>query len=280
MKKEDIIIELGSNLVNELLSICFEHQLDLEHLSFNSFLLKTVLENDENETNSQIDLVVEQYRHLVKDLGDDFVNSIVEDIKKEMSSGVSISVQVEDKTIHVRSNVSDFDLTFNDYIVNPDWMTTDSYNLDLVNTSDRLKGFIDNDDKAKEAIAMVMFQVLGVLIYLQLPSKEAEIKKTTNLQVQTKGNSKKGKSSNKKKTYIYKTTYRIDDIKVNQENSNNRTYKRKVEQWVARGHWRTLKDGRTIWIKESVRKSKLPIEFVEANESDTSKHYKISRVDL
>ncbi len=279
MKKEDIIIELGSNLVDKLLSICFEHQLDLEHLAFNDFVISTTLD-DENDTNHQIDLVVEQYRHLVKDLDDEFVNSIVEDIKKEMSAGVSISVQVEDKTIHVRSNVSDFDLTFNDYIVNPDWMTTDSYNLDLVNTSDRLKGFIDNDDKAKKAIAMIIFQVLGVLIYLQLPNKETKIKKTTNLQVQTKGNNKKSKKSNKKKIYLYKTTYRINDIEVNHKNSNNRTYKRKVEQWVTRGHWRTLQDGRTIWIKESVRKSKLPVENIEDNSSNTSKHYKISRVDL
>lgn len=46
-----------------------------------------------------------------------------------------------------------------------------------------------------------------------------------------------------KKTYIYKTVYRYENLQV-----HHRTYERTMESWSVKGHWRTYATGKKVWI--------------------------------
>lgn len=280
MKKEDIVIELTDEVMFELSKLCFDYELDLAHLPFKTFKVKKVYKDvdkyfDENYNSN----VLKKCRELAEENGsmsDASFNRIINNIKKSILSGVLTSVEIIDKTFYIQSEVGDVRLTFKDYVLPANWMYTDSYSVHYSNENTEVKEYLNNNDDGLEAILRSVLEVVGVLIYLQMPNKTREVQKRTNLQIEGKSNKKK--SSSKKKVYLYKTTYYIDGIDIECETKDTRNYNRKTDQWISRGHWRTLRNGRKIWIKESVKKSKVPV--VKTENSNTSKEYKITKVDL
>ena len=159
--------------------------------------------------------------------------------------------------------------------MSPGELPNSTFDLQLVNTSDKFASKINEDEKLMLSMWTVITQVVGTLIYLQIPNKINSIKKTSKLQVVS--NKSKKKAKQQKKTYLYKTTHHIDNIDIDNEIAKTRSYNRKNSEWVSRGHWRTFPSGRKIWVKESIKRSKTNI--TNATNNDTSKNYKITRID-
>lgn len=78
---------------------------------------------------------------------------------------------------------------------------------------------------------------------------------------------KKSKSKSNNKTYIKHKTITIN--KYSNDNITNRNYERHTESWIQRGHWRTYKSGKKVWIKECVKNAK------NSDSNDISKIYEI-----
>ncbi|MBQ8998168.1 MAG: hypothetical protein IJ086_05695 [Clostridium sp.] len=274
MKKENIVIEIGENIIQEISKLNYEYSLDLNYLSFNDFVIHKDFKVD-SSTIESITRVSHQYRNLVPHLSNKEIDALIKTITKDMSSGINTHVKRVDKTLEIRSDSIDFDLTFNDYIVPAEWMLSENYSLELVNASEKVSSLVKENVDYQKSILLTALEVVGLLIYLQLPNEVKNIQKSSKLEVSSKSNKKK--SNSKKKIYLYKTTYRIIDVDLEKYCSNTRNYNRKIDEWAARGHWRTLKDGRKIWIKECIKRSKTPVNNPNGN---TSYNYKITKADI
>lgn len=109
--------------------------------------------------------------------------------------------------------------------------------------------------------------IVGVIEYLNAPSKAIVSRDVKEPVASNEKKSKKSKKSKNKKTYIYKRYYVVDNIETN----SNRKYERHTESWISRGHWRTYKSGKRVWIKEQVRgRGKNKVQ---------TKEYKINKLD-
>ena len=281
MKKEDIVIELSDKVMNNISKVCFNYNLDLEHIPFSKFKIREVHENiDEYFEDSIIDKcreISENQGYLSK-LGESKFNEIIKSVKDMVSAGIETSVEIVGRTIHIDSEIGKISLTFNEGVKNLNITKELCYTIEYSSNAKRFEQYVRESDEGRTQIARTMLSVIGVLTYLQIPNKSKEVLKTSRIDVENKKSKpKKKKPSKQSKTYIYKTTYHINDIADNVDLEERRGYERKIEEWTARGHWRTLRDGRKIWIKESVRKSKIP---VSNNAENVSKEYKITKVDL
>lgn len=108
--------------------------------------------------------------------------------------------------------------------------------------------------------------IVGVIEYLNSPS-QVIAKREVKEPVTNKGSKSKKSKNKSKKTYIYKCYYSIDKI----DTASKRSYERHTESWTSRGHWRTYKSGKRVWIKEQVRgRGKNKVQ---------TKEYKISKLD-
>jgi|SRR5690554_3111764 len=70
---------------------------------------------------------------------------------------------------------------------------------------------------------------------------------------------RKGKSKKKKKTQVRVVKighYYMNVDTVQQRTQETRQYNRQTESWRVRGHWRTYKSGKRVWIKPQVRGKK------------------------
>ena len=280
MKKEDIVIELSDKVMNNISKVCFNYDLDLEHIPFSKFKIKETHENVDEYFDGDI---VEKCRTLTKEqgyfdkLGESKFKEILNSVRDMVSSGIETVVEVSGRTIRINGEIGDIELTFNEGITKASVTKDLCYTLEYTSKTKKFEKYISESYEGRTQIARTMLSVIGVLTYLQIPNKSKEVLKTSRIDVENKKSKSKKKSSKQSKTYIYKTTYRIDSIADNVDLEERRSYERKTEEWTARGHWRTLRSGKKIWIKESKRKSKIPV----SNSSDnTTKEYKITKVDL
>lgn len=182
MKKEDIVIEISEKAVDMLSNLSFEHELDLNYLSFKEFVIR----NNFEANNSMLEAaknISEKHRDMISKLSDKEINSIIKSIMKDMASGLNTHVKIIDKTLEIRSKSADFNLTFKDYIVPTEWMNEDICTIELVNTSDTLTSIIKENIEYQKSILLVALQVIGTLIYLQLPNKIQAIEKISKLEV-------------------------------------------------------------------------------------------------
>ena len=283
MKKEDIIIEVNNDVLSKIGTLSSKYELDLEHLSFKKFTINDVLEMHYKNIDVLKD-IKENSRNIFPNISEEKINATVKSLLKEKNISIKTEVEVNDKEVNIKSDFIDLTLVFKDYIFKP----SDSFEDALLEIrlneekgnryQETYKKCSNEYDNNLEMITVqTIHRVLGILIYFQLPNKVNFIEKSSRLEVKGKTNKKKSKA-NSKKIYLYKTTYKIKDIdnELDEININTRTYNRKVNEWVARGHWRTLRDGRKIWIKQSIRKSKTPVNNAEI----TSTNYKITSIDI
>lgn len=108
--------------------------------------------------------------------------------------------------------------------------------------------------------------IVGVIEYLNSPS-QVIAKREVKEPVTNKGSKSKKSKNKNKKTYIHKCYYSVDKI----DTASKRSYERHTESWTSRGHWRTYKSGKRVWIKEQVRG--------RGKDNLQSKSYKINKLD-
>ena len=118
--------------------------------------------------------------YILNSLSKKEIDNIIKSFKKEIVSGVYISVQITDRTIEIRSQIADFNLIFNNYIISPGELSNNAFELQFVGMSDRLTSKINEDEKLMIGIWTVITQVIGILIYLQMPNKVNSAKKHQN----------------------------------------------------------------------------------------------------
>lgn len=99
-----------------------------------------------------------------------------------------------------------------------------------------------------EMFALQVCNLLGnVIHYIEAPKYEVE--SSERREVDFSKSKKKGKKS--KKIYINKKIYRFSDVpKEKQERS---PVTRHTEAWDVRGHWRTYKCGKRVWVRPYVK---------------------------
>jgi len=114
---------------------------------------------------------------------------------------------------------------------------------------------IMNHNFTKNAIKSYYKYVLDFLMYTHLNQNTTKkiIKKNPLLSV---GNSSK-RSSKKQRSIVSvskgKTVYEYEAKDEKQIDTNKREYQRHTESWRVRGHYRTYKSGKKVWIKPQVR---------------------------
>lgn len=100
-----------------------------------------------------------------------------------------------------------------------------------------------------------IFSILYKLIYVLQMEKEIIFKTKTTKATKTNTKKKNKKNNNNKKlTYIH--TYKVKNDTVENFKSKHREYTFKTNSWNVRGHWRTYKSGKKIWINEHQHKRK------------------------
>lgn len=70
-----------------------------------------------------------------------------------------------------------------------------------------------------------------------------------------KNRHKKNKKNSKKKIRVSNVVYRIKEIDA-REQPQERTWTRHTDAWRVRGHWRTYKSGKKVWVKEHIKGNK------------------------
>lgn len=80
---------------------------------------------------------------------------------------------------------------------------------------------------------------------------------------------RKSKSKGKKKSNVTYINHKTITINKSNNTETNKSYERHTESWVQRGHWRTYRSGKRVWIKECVKNAK------EKNVTNISKTYEI-----
>lgn len=123
----------------------------------------------------------------------------------------------------------------------------------------KLNKFTSNQDH----FAVRINNLIGnTLDYINKPREEVE--KEERREVKYSG--KKSRKSKRNKTYINKTIYRVLSYTEPEE---KRTYGRHLDSWDVRGHWRTMKTGKRIWVSSYTKGDK---------EKAQDKEYKITKV--
>lgn len=87
-----------------------------------------------------------------------------------------------------------------------------------------------------------------LMAYMEYYSDMKEYVEVEDVKVIKKKKDKKGKVKSKKTVKIGKRIYKI---RVTNESvvRDKRRYERSMEKWSVRGHWRTTKTGKKVWIK-------------------------------
>lgn len=153
------------------------------------------------------------------------------------------------------------------------------YNVGLPNHSELTK--LDEFEEIMEILAeeMVLQFLTSVIALGDTGKSVVDIKKKEALKLQPTLNKKKSKNKGKKKAPIYiKYTDIKIDIKSDEEieeikESVQRENKRHVSQWNVKGHWRTYKTGKKIWIKAQTRKASVVSSDDSVCESNHKQEY-------
>ena len=220
-------IELTEKVALELLKNRKIDRVDYEHLPFKEFTIKypmRVYLSTEQAINDTLAKV--QYNKRVEDITADIIN----DMRKYASDYTSKNVRLE-----YSYNEGEPHITLYDPLDSKLFEMKIMLGIPVT---------IENNF-AKEslpfAIGLIVI-ITNILAYIQKPREEVIVQSTKEYQ---KRGTKGGKSSGK--SYIYKKIYKVMNFIPNTE---KRDYHRTVESWGVRGHWRTYKSGRKVWIKE------------------------------
>lgn len=286
---KDIILEIdfdiGNTIEIELIKLGGKCDVDLDHTPFKEFsvrltptkecyndLIKETAKRYAKRYINEHNLNIDALKHL----------ELINDFEKELKSKTidfnrEIDVEFNDKGMRLtqydfhadilinkrKFNMLDDDLEFKieiKYYENPD--------SSLFNYS--LEKEIFNNTRL----------VFGICAFLQTSKVEVPYTKKVNLNNHHKKSSKK-KNKGNKKTYLYNKVYKINKNTLEDATSlasnipsserGKRTYH--ISSWYQRGHWRTYKNGKSVWIEAQF---KHPRNI--SKEDDTKKTYKITKM--
>lgn len=264
MKNEQITIELADDVTDELMKIGSSETIDLNYLPFKSFSI--IISDLFNE------LDYEEFKNLLKSQSSILPSmEVYKDFLKHATKPV-LDVKIEGNKINLTRITNGKETS--DVIISLSSMTISSENYESVISNVEInkdtEDFIDRGDYGEilsKTIVVDLTLVLGLIKYMQGEPTEKIVK---NRVIENKPNKKKNKKGSNKKTYIYKTKYIVQGI---ERPVQERTFERRTESWISRGHWRTYKSGKKIWINETIKHAK-----DTPKDSVIKKDYKITKI--
>lgn len=120
------------------------------------------------------------------------------------------------------------------------------------------------ESQMKDIISKISFVIISELAYANftvINHKTIVEENTTSTKVRQPVKNKKNKNKKNKTVKAVRNinitnVHRVINRSRNVKNEEKRSYERKIENWTARGHWRTYKSGKKIWIAPQNRKAK------------------------
>lgn len=270
--KTEVKIELTAKASVDIMNMGTREIIDLNHPPYEEF---SVVFGTEKISEDYIEKIIREnkVKNIAKDLkelSDKEIKALIKNYNT--SEDIEAVVKVESKKVTVK--VSDWSLILNTN--SPVFHLKEkvdgidiSIDFETINKELELK--YNQSEQLRNSMMTYMFGVLGLISFMQ-GDKETILKPRTKLQIE--GSKKKGKGKNKSnKTYIYKKRYVIDDSIIEQlAKSSEREYHRKVDQWIRRGHWTTLRNGKRVWREPQICNAK------ESTGNKRVKEYKITTV--
>lgn len=110
-----------------------------------------------------------------------------------------------------------------------------------------------NEHEYNESIISTHASLMAYMEYYGDKKEYVDVKRST---VQVSSKYKKSKSvKNKKSKKSVKIKRKVYNIKVDKNATivDKRMYKRHMDKWTQKGHWRTYKSGKRVWIKPMVK---------------------------
>lgn len=246
--KRSIIVETNKEMLSKGINT-----IDLNHIPFSKF---TVTESNEIDFNTAMEIVAKEFA-----LRNEMVDPISQ-VKLANDIKNAIKVRKIDYTItekEVIANHKDYEVTMKhdgefigDIGVDAIIKLFDDSLIETIATKSELEKQSFSNKLAGELITIL----INVLYILSNNKTQYEINERESTKVKSRVDKKHSK--NKSKSKKNKVTYiKYKDINIIKRKYVNPTEKRgsyeyHVESWVTRGHWRTYKSGKKIWINERV----------------------------
>ena len=259
---KDVILEVATpQIEKDLISLGKKCDIDLNHIPFSNFTIKIF--EDKNFKKDIINKTIDiQLKRTIGDIELDPTKeaklreemaSLIED--KLLESDINlinrqIDIDIKDNTVLIDyKNISKFKFVFNKMVFNVD----DELDVSLY-ILEKYKEL--SEEEIYQFSSNAIFLIFGMITFMTMTKEN--IKPTKKIINNTNKNKKKNKKKNKsnKKKYIY--NYKIDYDFLNsnsivRSNSNNikgnkRAYH--LDSWYRRGHWRSYKSGKKVWIDQ------------------------------
>lgn len=262
----DIVLEVANTQIeDDLISLGKKCDVDLYHLPFSKFTIK--IYEDEKCKKSMLNYLADT--RLNKILNEDkkidafqkiaLKNEIIENLKIELKKvntnfGIRlIDVEIKDNIIFIDYNqLFKAKISFNKMVFN-----SESRDLEML-----AEMSTEHDDATEKQMQILgsntIAFIFGLFAFMSVTKTKIKptSKKINNIKKKTTKNKKNNKKNNKK--YIY--NYRIDSnfldtnevINSNSNSNNKKDSKREyhLDSWYRRGHWRTYKSGKRVWIEQ------------------------------
>lgn len=289
----DIVLEVASPQIEDsLMALGRKCDVDLYHIPFSKFTIK-VYEDEKCKKDMLNHLADMRLNRLLKDdnsidtfkkiaLKNEIIKQLKIDVKKSNTDLDSrmIDVEIKDNVIFL-----DYDYLFKAK-VSFDKMKFNTEDDDFQMLAEMSTPHDDATEKQMQILGgnTVAF-VFGLFAFMTTTKNKIEpTRQKVSKNTKSKNDSKnkkntKNKSNKNKKKYIYNykidnnflNTNKIINKNVNDEKEGKREYH--LDSWYRRGHWRTYKSGKKVWIEA---------QFVHAHnisKNNDNNVYRITKVN-
>lgn len=291
---ERIIIEIKNNQeFNNLLKFGKSCDVDLEHLPFSEFYIytKTDREVRQLEAIEMAKQVVElsypkldlfSKNALIKKQAEDFMQRNFKDNTNYLKDKITIE---KGKITLTRLDADPF--IVEGFPSNRIFNTSELDNLKFTVYDTLLKKHISIDAMIKKAPDLIEYRdsnfetvlvALGAIATFQ--ATKTPIPRKTEMQPHSnKTKQANKKKSNKRVQYVKNTVYSLsltDTIEANTDDPREKQkYQYHISSWYQRGHWRTYKSGKRVWVHACF---KSPKQKRKDAEEVTEKYYRLKEV--
>lgn len=284
---KDIVLEIDFNaehlVEKELVMLGNKCDVDLDHTPFKEFsihliptkehrneLIKEMAKRYANKYVKDNNLQIDALKHLevIKEFEKNINNSNTDD-----NFLSEIDAEFTDKGLHLTQHDYDANILINKRKFN---MSDSGLKFEIeVAYHENPDSSLFNYSLEKEIYNNVRL-VFGICAFLQTSKVEVPHTKKANFNTSNKNTKKKKRN---KKTYLYNKIYKINEntLKDTLHSPSVSSAKGKrqyhLSSWYQRGHWRTYKNGKKVWIEAQF---KHPRNISEKKEN--TKTYKITKI--
>lgn len=253
--KNNIIIELKDKVVDDVIQLGYTTKVDLRHVPFNNFRVALVVSTDDMV--DSIDESIEKMKenNMLGNIEDSTIQEIVKQMKSTKVHHIYFDVEIVDKTLNFVTDKNDrCSILMKDYIIDMSSSKREDFPIEDVAIHSDIA-----DEAFGHELTYNMSIAIGLLGFFQSEKKTINCSKKL-IPIESKKKKKKGSKKNQKR-YLYNTKYVFDSTNLNHSkitnaNDEKKGYVRHIDQWFTRGHWRTYKSGKKVWIKSRVNKAK------------------------